>query len=123
MKAYAIRNGELGASEIPPALAATAQAAREKLTEAAAESEDALVEKYLETGALTQDEVTRGLHAGVKAGTLVPVLSASAAKLIGIQLLLNEIVTLLPGPAERHGVAATDQRTQKAMTGAQAAGG
>ena len=122
MKAYAIRNGELVASEIPRDLAAAAQAAREKLTEAAAESEDALVEKYLETGALTQDEVTRGLHAGVKAGTLVPVLCASATKLIGIPLLLNEIVTLLPGPAERHEVAATDQRTQKPMTVAQAPG-
>src|SRR5256886_17491538 len=47
---------------------------------------------------------------------------ASATKLIGIPLLLNEIVTLLPGPAERHEVAATDQRTQKPMTVAQAPG-
>src|SRR5439155_158632 len=122
MKAYAVRNGEMVASEIPPDLAAAAQAAREKLTEAAAESEDALVEKYLETGALTQDEVTRGLHAGVKAGTLVPVLCAAATKLIGVSLLLNEIVTLLPGPVERHEVAATDQRTQKPVTVAQAPG-
>src|SRR3989442_1273176 len=69
--------------------------------------------------ALAQGGVTRGLHAGVKAGTLVPVLCAAATKLIGVSLLLNEIVTLLPGPAERHEVTATDQRTQKSMTVAQ----
>jgi len=122
MQAYMVRSGEMVAGEIPADLMATAQAAREKLTEAAAESEDALVEKYLETGELSQEEVTRGLHAGVKAGTLVPVLCAAATKLIGVSLLLNEIVALLPGPAERHEVTATDQRTQKSVTVAQAVG-
>ncbi len=119
MKAYALRNGEVVAGEIPADLTAAAQAAREKLTEAAAESEDALVEKYLETGELTQEEVTRGLHTGVKAGTLVPVLCAAAAKFIGVSRLLDEIVTLLPGPAERHEVTATDQRSQKSIQVAQ----
>src|SRR3989442_13159184 len=121
MKAYTGGKGEMVAAEIPADLTAAAQVAREKLTEAAAESEDTLVEKYLETGELTQEEVTRGLHAGVKAGTLVPVLCAAATKLIGESLLLNEIVTLLPGPAGRHEVTATDQPTQKTLTAAQSA--
>ncbi len=116
MKAYAFKNGEMTAGDIPAELTAPAQAAREKLMEAAAESDDALVEKYLETGELSQDELTHGLHAGVKAGTLVPVLCASATKLVGIPQLLNEVVTLLPAPAERHEVTATDQRTQKPVT-------
>jgi elongation factor G len=116
MKAYVAKNGDMTATDIPPTLAASAQAAREKLMEAAAESEDALVEKYLEAGELSQDELRRGLHAGVKAGTLVPVLCAAGLKLVGISLLLDKIVLLLPAPAERHEVSATDQRTQKPVT-------
>ncbi len=112
MKAYTFAQGTPAAGEIPAELAAPAQTAREKLMEAAAESDDALVEKYLETGELSQEELTHGLHAGVKAGTLVPVLCASATRLIGIPLLLNELVTLLPAPAERHEVTATDPHKQ-----------
>ncbi|HVH32151.1 MAG TPA: GTP-binding protein, partial [bacterium] len=119
MKAYAAKNGEMTPSEIPSNLAAGAQGAREKLMEAAAESEDALVEKYLEAGELSQEELLHGLHTGVKAGTLVPVLCAAGGKLVGISLLLNQIVTMLPAPAERHEVTATDPRTQKAVPVAQ----
>ena len=122
MKAYAAKNGEMTPSEIPSNLIAGAQAAREKLMEAAAESEDALVEKYLEAGELSQEELLHGLHAGVKAGTLVPVLCAAGGKLVGISLLLNQIVTLLPAPAERHEVTATDPRTQKPVPVAQQVG-
>lgn len=121
MKAYVVKNGEMAPVEIPGDLVGPVQAAREKLMEAAAESEDALVEKYLEAGQLSQEELNRGLHAGVKAGTLVPVLCAAAPKLIGVPLLLDKIVALLPGPAERHEVTATDQRTQKPVPVAQQA--
>jgi elongation factor G len=121
MKAYAVRDGEMVAGEIPPDLTAAARAAREKLVEAAAESEDALVEKYLEAGELTLEEVARGLHAGVKAGTLVPLLCVSATKLIGIPLLLDELVALLPAAAGRYEVSATDQRTQKPISVTQTA--
>jgi elongation factor G len=111
MKAYYLaKNGEMTADEIPADLRARAQAAREKLMEAAAETDDALVEKYLETGELSQEELTRGLHVGVKGGALVPVLCAAATRLIGIPLILNEIVTLLPGPTEGQVVAAVDPR-------------
>ncbi len=116
MKAYTAKNGAMIPADIPANLASSAQAAREKLMEAAAESEDALVEKYLEAGELSQDELRRGLHAGVKAGTLVPVLCAAGPKLVGIALLLDQIAALLPAPAERHEVRAVDQRTQKPVT-------
>jgi len=119
MRAYLAKNGEMVPAEIPGDLAGAAQAAREKLMEAAAESDDALVEKYLEAGELSQEDLHRGLQAGVKAGRLVPVLCTSAPKLVGIPPLLNAIVTLLPGPVERHEVTATDQRTQKPVTVAQ----
>lgn len=100
MKAYSFAGGQVSPVDVPVDLAPAAQAARERLMEAAAETDDALVEKYLETGELTQDELTRGLHAGVKAGTLVPVLCAAATKLIGISPILDAVVALLPSPVE-----------------------
>ncbi len=114
MKAYTSKGGEGVSAGIPAELAAQAKAAREKLIEAAAETDDALLEKYLEAGELTQDELTRGLHAGVKSGTLVPVLCAAGPKLIGVSMILDAIVTLLPGPLERPDLAATDPRTNQA---------
>ncbi|MGH2348699.1 MAG: elongation factor G [bacterium] len=107
MKAYTFTNGAVAAADIPAELAGAAQAARERLIEAAAETDDALVEKYLDTGELTQEELTRGLHAGVKAGTLVPVLCAAATKLVGITPILDAVTALLPSPAEA-AVKATD---------------
>lgn len=115
MKAHLAKNGEMVEAEIPGELQLAAQAAREKLMEAAAETDDALVEKYLESGELTQEELTRGLHAGVKAGTLIPVLCASATKLIGVPLILDEIVALLPGPLERQQITAIDPRSNQAV--------
>jgi elongation factor G len=107
MKAYRFADGQATAAEIPADLTGPAQAARERLIEAAAETDDALVEKYLDTGELTQEELTRGLHAGVKAGTLVPVLCAAATKLVGITPILDAVIALLPSPAEA-AVKATD---------------
>ena len=115
MKAYTFKNGEMAVGDVPGDLAASAQAAREKLVEAAAETDDALVEKYLEAGELTQAELVHGLHTGVKNGTLVPVLCAAATRLIGAPLLLDAIVTLLPAPTERTDVAAKDAK-QNAVT-------
>ena len=115
MKAYTFKNGEMAVGEVPADLAASARAAREKLVEAAAETDDALVEKYLEAGELTQEELVHGLHTGVKNGTLVPVLCAAATRLIGASLLLDAIVTLLPAPTERADVGAKDAK-QNAVT-------
>ncbi|HEY3248708.1 MAG TPA: elongation factor G [bacterium] len=115
MKAYTFANGAASASDIPAELSAAAQSARERLMEAAAETDDALVEKYLDTGELSQEELTRGLHAGVRAGSLVPVLCAAATKLIGITPILDAVVALLPGPLEGD-VKATDPSTKAETT-------
>jgi len=112
MKAYTFKNGEAVAEEVPTDLQPAAQAAREKLVEAAAETDDALVEKYLETGELTQEELTHGLHAGVKAGTLIPVLCASGTRLVGVPMILDAIVSLLPSPTERPEISATNGKQQ-----------
>ncbi len=115
MKAHLFKGAEMVVGEIPSELQASARAAREKLTEAAAETDDALVEKYLEAGELSHEELTRGLHAGVKAGTLIPVLCVAAPKLVGVSRVLDAIVALLPGPTERPDVAAVDPRTKQSI--------
>jgi elongation factor G len=122
MKAYTFKNGEMESGGVPADLAAAAAAAREKLVEAAAETDDALVEKYLESGELTQEELLHGLHTGVKNGSLVPVLCAAATRLIGVQLLLDAIVAYLPAPSERADITGVDakQAPVKVAVGADA---
>jgi elongation factor G len=112
MKAYTFKNGEAAAEDVPANLQPAAQSAREKLVEAAAETDDALVEKYLETGELTQEELTHGLHAGVKAGTLIPVVCAAGTRLVGVPMILDAVVSLLPSPTERPEISATNGKRE-----------
>jgi len=98
-----VYQGESGTCQegaAPPELAAEVAAAREKLVEAIAEASDALLEKYLEGGELTPDELRQGLHEGARAGKLLPVLCGAAGKAIGLHPLLDAIVDLLPSPDE-----------------------
>ncbi|NQT46595.1 MAG: elongation factor G [Candidatus Omnitrophica bacterium] len=72
---------------------------REALIETAAEADDELLEKYLEAGELTDDEFKSAFGAGVKAGTIVPVLCGSATSDAGVKELLDMIIDLMPSPA------------------------
>jgi elongation factor G len=81
---------------------------RNKLMEDAAEGADELLEKYLEAGELSDQEIVAGLRAAVRAGTVLPVLCGSAAKNIGFAPLLDAIVSLVPAPAERGAEKVTD---------------
>jgi elongation factor G len=104
MKAYA---GEgKTAEEIPADLKASAEEARTKLIEAAAEGEDSLLEKYLESGELSADELMRGLKSAVRSGLYVPVFLAAGAHEKGVLPLLNAILNLMPSPAEEPPVTA-----------------
>jgi elongation factor G len=78
-----------------------AEQARVALYEAVAETDDALLEKYLDKGTLEDDELRTALRAAVVAGKLTPVLCGSGAKNVGVDLLLDATVTLLPAPNER----------------------
>ena len=72
----------------------------EQLVEAAAESEDALTEKYLEEGELTPDEIRQGLKQGVASGTIFPVVATSATKEIGVAELLDLLKDYAPSPVD-----------------------
>ncbi len=71
---------------------------REALLDTVAESDDALMEKYLDQGALTPAELSSGLHAGMLAGSIVPVFCGSATKDIGVSELMNALCDLCPVP-------------------------
>ena len=97
MKAYLGNGKETG--EIPDDLKEAAQAAHFEMVEDAAEGDDELMEKYLENGSLTDEEMVRGLDEVVDAGEFVPIFCAAGAHEIGTIALLNDIVDLLPSPA------------------------
>ena len=98
MKAYVGEKGEQ--QEVPSELADEANAQREKLVEAAAETDDALIEKYLGGEELTEEELANGLRAGIIAGSIVPVLTGSATKMMGLQALMEAIGGVFPSPTD-----------------------
>ncbi|MDP2657544.1 MAG: GTP-binding protein, partial [Candidatus Deferrimicrobium sp.] len=93
--------GEFTLQEIPADLAAEASSAREKLVESCAESDDALIEKFLEGTALTDEEIRDGFRAGVRAMRFLPVLYGSALRNIAIQPVLDLVNFALPDPSYR----------------------
>ena len=98
MKAY-LGDGKT-ASDIPADMKDEVDAAYTELVEAAAEGEDALLEKYLESGALTHEELLRGLKKVVASGNFIPVLCTAGGREIGIGPLLNAMIDLMPSPTE-----------------------
>ena len=96
MKAYLGDGKETG--EIPDDLKEAAKADHFEMVEDAAEGNDELMEKYLEKGSLTDDEMVRGLHEVVDAGEFVPIFCAAGAHEIGTVALLNDIIDLMPSP-------------------------
>ena len=112
-------SGRTEEQEIPGTMMEDAALYRKKLVEQIAESEDSLLEKYLEKGDLTQEELIAGLKHGTLAGGLLPVLCGSPVKNMGIQQLMDAVLTCLPSPAERAGIVAikgTDPRAGKEIT-------
>ncbi len=87
-------------AEIPAELKEAAEQAHFTIVEAAAEGEDELMEKYLENGSLTDEEMVRGLEDVVYAGEFVPVFCAAGGREIGVIALLNDIIDLMPSPSK-----------------------
>ncbi|MRR29060.1 elongation factor G, partial [bacterium] len=97
MKAY--KGDGKTAEEIPANMKAEAEEARGKLVEAAAEGDDTLLEKYLESGSLSDDEVIKGLAEVVRSCSYAPVLVSAGQSGIGVLKLLDAILDLIPSPA------------------------
>jgi elongation factor G len=98
-------SGKASEGAIPGDVEAAAQAARDALIEMVAEADDALMEKFFESGTLTQEELVDGLRRGMAAGRVFPVLCSSATANIGMQPLLDALVSYVASPTERPFVA------------------
>ena len=86
---------------------AVADASREKLIEAVAESDDALIEKYLEEGSLSEEEIVHGVKAGFAEAKIAPVIAGAATRPIGVDRLLTFIAEEFPSPLDRGPVEVT----------------
>jgi len=86
--------------EIPADLQDACAEMHEYLVEAAAEANDELMEKYLEGGELTEEEVKAGIRVRTLANEIVPVLGGSAFKNKGVQAMLDAVIEYMPSPAE-----------------------
>ena len=87
-------------AEIPEELKKVSAEWREKMIEAAAEGDEALLEKYLETGELDEAEIRRGLRKRTLANEIVLVMCGSAFKNKGVQAMLDAVVEFMPSPAD-----------------------
>ncbi|NET49097.1 MAG: elongation factor G, partial [Merismopedia sp. SIO2A8] len=86
--------------EIPEEVKEQAEEYRAKLVESVAETDEALIEKYLEGEELTEEEIRGALRKGTIEGTIMPMLCGSAFKNKGVQLLLDAVVDYLPSPID-----------------------
>jgi elongation factor G len=90
--------------DIPDDMAETVKKYRDILIEDIAETDDELMNKYLESGELNPEDLQAGLRKGVVAGTLIPIVCGSALKNIGIHPFLDTITRYFPSPVDRGSV-------------------
>jgi len=86
--------------EIPAELVDQCEKMREYMVEAAAEANEELMDKYLEGGELTEEEIKQGIRQRTLANEIVPVLGGSAFKNKGVQAVLDAVIEYLPAPTE-----------------------
>jgi len=108
------KSGKYDESDVPGDLTAKAEGLRNQLIESVAESDDTLLEKYLEAGELTEDQLRSGFKNALVNRMVVPVLCTSATHNVGITSLLDFVCTYLPAPPDTHAVKLEDDKEAKA---------
>uniref|UniRef100_UPI002638CFD7 elongation factor G n=1 Tax=uncultured Tepidimonas sp. TaxID=453579 RepID=UPI002638CFD7 len=98
--------------DIPADLVDQANEWREKMVEAAAEASEELMNKYLETGELSEDEIIAGLRQRTIAVEIQPMLCGTAFKNKGVQRMLDAVIQFLPSPVDIPPVQGTDENEQ-----------
>jgi elongation factor G len=86
--------------EIPDELAETCKEWREKMLEAAAEASETMMDKYLEEGDLSEEDIKKALRQRTIAGEIVPMLCGSAFKNKGVQAMLDAVIEYMPAPTD-----------------------
>jgi len=118
MKAYLYKDdlsGAFQAVDIPAEHADEAAKAREKLIESAVEMDDEIMERYLNGDAIKDEEIQACLKGGIWNRRIVPVLTGSAGKAMGMQLLFDHLVTYAPDPLYKGKAEGYEPRTGKAV--------
>ena len=98
MKAYSYENGKAKEIDIPAEMEDEVESYRETLMESAAAGDDDIMEKYLDTLELDNDEIIKGLKGGVKNGEVAPVFACAAYSNIGIDKIVDAVCTYGPDP-------------------------
>ncbi|MDX1776169.1 MAG: elongation factor G, partial [Desulfobulbales bacterium] len=112
-KAYMFDDkGKAKESEIPDDMADEIAVYRESLMEQVAETDDDLIEKFLEEGELTDEDLVEGLKSGVRSGEISPVSVTAAFRNQGVDLLLDMINDLLPAPVDCASHVGTDPKSK-----------
>jgi elongation factor G len=101
--------------DIPAGLLEMCAKAREQMVEAAAESSEDLMNKYLEGATLSEEEILGGIRAATIGNSIIPVFCGTAFKNKGVQAMLDGVVQLLPGPTDRPPVRGTDEYEKEAV--------
>ncbi len=102
--------------EIPEELADAAKEARESLLEAVAETDESLLNLYLEEGDLSETDLVEGIRKATIANRMVPVLCGTSLRNQGIQPLLDAVVSFLPSPLDVPAVVGRNPKTEKEIT-------
>ena len=102
MKAWQVdKDGKTKPTEIPADLQEQVKTLRERLVEAVAEADDALLEKYFDQGELSSEEIQKGLRKATLAGQIFPVVCGDAYENQGISLIMDAVVQYMPSPVDR----------------------
>jgi len=114
MKAHLAKfdgKGSYDEAEIPAEMRDEAEEMRLQLVESAAETDETLMEKYLEEDNLSPEDLLQGLRQGTLNGEFLPVLCGSATANVGVRELLDAVVTCLPSPEDRGSVSGVDPKS------------
>ncbi|MBI4654666.1 MAG: elongation factor G [Nitrospirae bacterium] len=101
MRAIKFQNGNPSEMDIPSDFKSEAEDYRKMLVEKIAESDDSLLERYLEGAELTNEDVRNGIRQGAVTRRFIPVLCGSATKNIGVHQLLDSVLLCIPSPIEK----------------------
>ena len=117
MKAIYWNEADMGttyeARDIPEDMMELANTYREQMVEAAAEANEELMDKYLEGGELSEEEILRGLRERTLANEIVPALCGSAFKNKGVQAMLDAVIYLLPSPVDIPAIKGMNDRDEE----------
>ena len=111
-KAYAYDGFKAKEIPVPEAAASALESARDTLYEQIAETDEALMEKYFDGEAFTEEEIRQGIKTGLKESIVIPVFAGELVTGAGVSLFMDAAAAYLPSPVEANPILATDTKTE-----------